>query len=105
MGRHMVVLGTVRNKGNSLRYGGLSGPAASSVVRNAHDRQRRLMWRRSGDFGPEPVSTKKTIIAVSIRSRCDYRENFSANSEARRNASSCRRKTFGKRSAAADAIS
>jgi hypothetical protein len=65
-------------------YGGFSGPTASSAVRNAHDRQRRLMWRRSGDFGPEqPVSTKKTIVAVTIRSRCDYRENFSANSEAR----------------------
>ena len=58
MGRHMVVLETVRNEGNSLRYGGLSGPAASSAVENAHDRQRRLTWRRSGDIGPEqPVST------------------------------------------------
>jgi hypothetical protein len=32
MGRHMVVLETVRNEGNSLRYGGLGGPAASSAV-------------------------------------------------------------------------
>ena len=32
MDRHMVVLETVRNEGNSLRYGGLRGPAASSAV-------------------------------------------------------------------------
>jgi hypothetical protein len=32
MDRRMVVLETVRNEGNSLRYRGLGGPAASSAV-------------------------------------------------------------------------
>jgi len=61
------------------------------------------LWRRSGDFGREQPAQRRRF-PITIRRRSGSRENPSANSEARPNTSSCRRKTFGKRSAAADEI-